>query len=143
MSDRTLDLRVALVAAFTADAELTAMVGSRIYDNVPQGTTYPYISLAENNVSDWSDKGEGAGDENTDGQEHLFVINVYDQSPSSRGQKLVNDILKRVRALLHCQDLYLDNVQLTYLMRYETSFVRQDSDTTSWHGYARYRALTL
>lgn len=141
MSDRTVDLRVAVLERLAEDADIVALVAARIYDNVPQGTLYPYITLSENTVNDYSDKGEDDIDPDTDGQEHFLVINVYDQSPTSRGQRKINDILSRVRSLLHCRDLFLDGVQLTYLIRYETSFVRQD-DTTSWHGYARYRALT-
>lgn len=142
MSDRTIDLRVALFERLSTDATIQSLVSTRIYDNVPQRTDYPYITISENVVNDYSDKGEDDIDPDTDGQEHFPVINVYDRSPESRGQKKINEILSRVRSLLHCRDLFLDGVQLTYLIRYETSFVRQDPDTTSWHGYARYRALT-
>ena len=39
--------QVALIAALKADADVTALVGQRVYDEPPQGVTYPYIRITE------------------------------------------------------------------------------------------------
>lgn len=133
--EKTIDMRRALWQTLSTDAELIVLVGARVYDNVPQGTAYPYIDISENTINDYGTKSEH-------GQEHNVVINVYDQSSPSRGQLKLNQICKRIYDLLHEKQLDLGGIQLTYLLRFSQSFVRRSPDGVSWHAATRYRALT-
>jgi len=45
MADYALELQKALVAALKADADVSALVGGRVYDQPPTGATTPYIRI--------------------------------------------------------------------------------------------------
>ena len=63
-------LQAAVYARLRADAALTALVGSAVFDAVPPGTTTgTYVSLGPEDVLDASDK-------TGDGATHDFVISV-------------------------------------------------------------------
>jgi hypothetical protein len=71
-------LQQSVFAALRADAALTTVLGpGRIYDDVPQGTALPYVTLGRAAAQDRS-----AGSE--DGTEHLFTVNVWSWA---RGKK--------------------------------------------------------
>lgn len=55
MSEATLPLQAAVVAALKAHAPLTAIVGTKVYDRVPANTQPPYIML-----SGWQEIEDGA-----------------------------------------------------------------------------------
>ena len=63
-------LQSAVFAHLSADANVTALVGSDIYDAIPQGTVPPlYVSIGAEKVRDKSDQtGRGA--------EHEFAVSV-------------------------------------------------------------------
>lgn len=50
MSDPSLELQAALVGKLKADPGVQAVVGQRVYDEVPANPTFPYISLGDNQV---------------------------------------------------------------------------------------------
>jgi hypothetical protein len=50
MSDPSLNLQAAIVSRLKNDAGVTAVVGQRIYDEVPANPTFPYISIGDNQV---------------------------------------------------------------------------------------------
>lgn len=50
MSDPSLPLQAAIVARLKNDSAVQAVVGQRIYDEVPANPTFPYISLGDNQV---------------------------------------------------------------------------------------------
>lgn len=45
MASPDLELKGAIVAVLKADAAVVALVGTRIYDNIPANATFPYISF--------------------------------------------------------------------------------------------------
>jgi hypothetical protein len=49
-----------LTSFLTALPELSAVVGSKIYNRVPQGTTYPYLAFKIQSLDPAPDKGSGA-----------------------------------------------------------------------------------
>jgi hypothetical protein len=53
------DLQVAIYNALTADAGLTALVGPRVYDYVPQGETYPLVVIGDGANTDSPTFGKG------------------------------------------------------------------------------------
>lgn len=82
-------------AALTADATLQGLVGTRVYDNVPQTLTYPYVMLESGGESPFNTLGpaEGAkwgGSSRVD----VRVVSQY------RGETQGLTIASRIRAVL-------------------------------------------
>jgi hypothetical protein len=125
-------LQQSVFAALSADAQLTALLGpGRIFDDVPQGTALPYVTLGRSTAQDWS-----AGSE--DGTEHLFTVHVWS---AARGKQQAHEVLGAVRAALHDQPLAVADHSLINL-RHERSEVRRAPDGETIHGTARFRAVT-
>lgn len=70
MSDAVKKLQAAVVAALQAHPAL-ADVLTGIYDGPPARATYPYLTIADGTVSDWSSKTE-------QGREIRLAVNVWD-----------------------------------------------------------------
>jgi len=50
MSDPSLELQAAIVGKLKNDPGVQAVVGQRVYDEVPNNPTFPYISIGDNQV---------------------------------------------------------------------------------------------
>ena len=125
-------LQQAMFAALSADVALTALLGAgRIYDDVPQATSPPYVVLGPITARDWSTSTE-------DGAEHVITLHVWSRM---RGKKQAHEIMSAVSAALHDQSLTLAGHRLVNL-RHETSDVRRDPDGETIHGTLRFRAVT-
>jgi hypothetical protein len=125
-------LQQSLFAALSADVGLAALIGpGRIYDDVPQGTPLPYVTLGPAAAQDWS-----TGSEH--GTEHLVTVHVWS---GARGKKQAHEILRAVRAALHDQPLSLAGHHLLNL-RHQRSELRRTPDGTAIHATARFRAVT-
>jgi len=132
MPSATWSLQKAVFAALTADAPLLALLGAaRIYDDVPQSSDFPYLTLGQSVARDWSTASE-------DGCEHTITLNVWSQA---KGRNEVHEIMAAARTALHGQPLTLDGHRLINL-RHETSEARRASDGDTYHGIARFRAVT-
>jgi hypothetical protein len=125
-------LQKALFAALTADATLLVLLGGpRIYDDVPQASAFPYISFGPLTARDWSTATDT-------GSEHAITLNVWSQA---KGRAQVHEIMAAARDALHGQSLTLDGHRLINL-RHELSDARRSSDGETYHGTARFRAVT-
>ena len=125
-------LQQSVFAALSADAALTALLGpGHIFDDVPQGTALPYVTLGRTTAQDWSTGSE-------DGTEHLFTVHVWS---GARGKKQAHEVLGAVRSALHDQPLAVAGHSLINL-RHEHSEVRRDPDGETIHGTARFRGVT-
>ena len=128
----TWPLQQAVFAALGADAQLTALLGpGRIFDDVPQGTPLPYVTLGRMTAQDWSTGSE-------DGTEHVFTVHVWS---GAAGKKQAHEVLGAIRAALHDQPLAVAGHRLVNL-RHEQSEIRRDADGETVRGTARFRALT-
>jgi hypothetical protein len=125
-------LQQSIFAALSADSAVTALLGAnRVYDDVPQGSALPYLTLGQASARDWSTSTET-------GTEHAFTVHVWSKA---RGKKEAHEILSAVRAALHDQPLTLDGHRLINL-RHESTDIRRDPDGETIHGTARFRAVT-
>lgn len=132
MTDAGWAVQTAIHAALVADANVTAALGGpRVFDHVPRGRAYPYMTFGQCITRDWS-----TGD--SPGQEHLVVLHVWSRAA---GREEVLAILAAARAALHDQVLSLDGHRLVNL-RHETSEVRRDPDGETFQGVLRLRAVT-
>ena len=132
MSSAGWELQKALHAALAGDSTLVALLGgARIYDDVPRGAVFPYITFGAATVRDWSTGTETAA-------EHLMSLHVWCRSA---GERQVHVILEAVRAALHDAALALSGHRLVNL-RHESSDANRQSDGETYHGVIRLRAVT-
>ena len=136
MPSASFSLQQSIFATLTADTALTTLLGgARIYDDVPQGTALPYLTLGQTTERDWST----GGDPDTDaGAEHILTLHVWSDA---RGKKQAHEILAAVRTALHDAPLTLTGHSLVNL-RHEFSEARRGPDGETMHGLARFRAVT-
>src|SRR6185369_17708066 len=73
-------LRAAVHAALTADPALVATLGGpKIYDEPPRETSFPYVTLGETRIADFSAGGEP-------GLEHQLTLHAWSrQGGAARG----------------------------------------------------------
>jgi hypothetical protein len=136
MPSASFALQQSIFAALTADAALTTLLGgARIYDDVPQGTGLPYLTLGHTTERDWSTGGDPDTD---DGREHILTLHVWSDA---KGKKQTHDIIGAIRSALHDQTLTLTGHRLVNL-RHEFSEARRNPDGETIHGLARFRAVT-
>lgn len=126
------ELQKAVFAALAGDAALTAALGGgKVFDHVPAGAAFPYVTFGRTSVYDWSTATES-------GTEQLFTLHVWSKA---RGKAEALAVLELISAILHDQPLLLDGHALVNLRR-EFADVRHDEDLDLYHGLARFRAVT-
>jgi Protein of unknown function (DUF3168) len=132
MASAAFALQAAVFARLQGDAGLTAMLGGpRVYDDVPVRADFPYLTFGQSIERDWSTATD-------DGKEHTLTVHVWSRAA---GRKESDDILELVRGLLHTAALTLSGHRLINL-RHEMTEVRRDPDGETFHGIARFRAVT-
>jgi hypothetical protein len=131
MTSPALALQKAVYAALVADSATGALVVDRIYDAIPRAATFPYVSLGDGTVRDWSTGTE-------DGTEHRLVLHAWSRE---RGKKETWSILEALKAVLHDAALVLDGHALVNL-RFAFADAALDPDGITWHGVIRFRAVT-
>lgn len=93
MSEATLPLQAAVVAALKAYAPLTALVGAKVYDRVPANTQPPYCT-----VTGWQEIEDGT--DCSDASEVFFDVQAYSDSvgrtEAARIAGAVKDALHRL-----------------------------------------------
>lgn len=127
-----LALRQALHGRLSADAPLLAVLGgARIYDAPPPEAVFPFVTLGEALVSDWSSATEG-------GTEQSLTLHAYSRA-GGRGEAFA--IAAAVQQALHDVPLALSGHRLANL-RATTAEVRRDGDGRTYHALIRFRAVT-
>jgi hypothetical protein len=125
-------LQQAIFAALVADAPLVALLGgARIYDDVPQGAAFPYLTFGHSAARDWSTGSH-------DGDEHIVTLHVWSQA---NGKRQAHEIMGAIRTALHDKPLALTGHHLINL-RHEFSEARRDPDGETTRGIVRFRAVT-
>ncbi|MCV0396190.1 MAG: DUF3168 domain-containing protein [Rhizobiaceae bacterium] len=124
------DLQKSVFATLDGDTELSGLLGGqRVYDRVPPGSAFPYITFGRTALYDWSTGTEI-------GTEHIFTLQVWSKA---RGREETQAIMERVRALLHDRPLPMESHRLVNL-RLEFAEDRQDDDLAVHRGLLRFRA---
>jgi len=125
------ELQKAVLAKMLATGGVTALVGARIYDELPAAEpTYPYVHLGEM-MTDRFDTKDGAG---WDVELTLHVWSRY------RGKKQTQDVLDALevalnRAVLTVTGYAAVNCEIMQMMNLE------DADGLTRHGVARLRVV--
>lgn len=91
MPDNTLTVQAAVVAALRASTALAGLVGTRIYDRIPENQPQAYVALAS-----WAARNDGT--DCFDASTVDFMVLAYSDKP---GRKEVADIADAVVAALN------------------------------------------
>jgi hypothetical protein len=111
---------------------ITSTLSCGVYDEVVEGNSYPFITLGEETVIDYSTN-------NLVGAETTINIHVWSRY---KGSKETKEIMDKVHDLLHDISLTVTGVNLINL-RFEYSDIMRDPDGITRHGVMRFRAITL
>lgn len=132
MSSAGLELQKAINQRLRNDAAFVALLGgAKVYDDTPQQTEFPYVTIGRSLIRDWATATEG-------GHEHVVTLHVWSRAA---GRKQALEIMHAIEELLHDQTLTLTGQHLVNL-RHEFSDARRDPDGETYHGTVRYRAVT-
>jgi hypothetical protein len=125
-------LRAAIHDALTADAALTGILGGpKIYDEPPHAAAFPYVTLGETRIVDFSADNEPA-------EEHQLTLHAWSRQGGHREAHLI------AGALLHA----LDDAPLTLTdhtlvnLRFAVADIRREADGRTYHAAVRFRAVT-
>ncbi len=129
-ADSSWELQQAIYTALTGDAPLMGMVQG-VYDHVPQGAAFPYVTVGESSVRAWRAVG-------LDGVETTLILHVWSRE---RGRKQAKQIMAEIPRILDDADLTVPGHALIWL-RFEFSQTILDADGVIYHGIARYHAMT-
>ena len=125
-------LQKSIYAALAADPNILGILGApRIFDDVPQKATFPYLTLGQSTLRDWSTGTEP-------GAEHLLTLHVWSRA---EGRREVHELMTVLQDALHDRALSLEGHRLVNL-RHEFSDARREPDGETYHGIVRLRAVT-
>jgi hypothetical protein len=132
MSTAAVALRAAIHDALVADAPLTSLLGgAKVYDDVPRAAAFPYVTLGEAKVTDWSTATEA-------GEEHQLTLHAWSRQGGHREAHMI------AGALLQALDdapLTLADHRLVNL-RFTLADIRREADGRTYRALVRFRAVT-
>jgi hypothetical protein len=132
MSSAAAALRAAIHDALSADGALNALLGGpKIYDEPPREAAFPYVTLGEARISDFS-----AGSE--PGEEHQITLHAWSRQGGHREAHLISGALLQA---LDDAPLTLTDHRLVNL-RFAVADVRREADGRTYHALVRFRAMT-
>ena len=132
MASASAALRAAIHDALSADGALNALLGGpKIYDEVPREAGFPYVTLGEARVSDFSTGTEP-------GEEHQVTLHAWSRQGGQREAHLISGALLQA---LDDAPLTLSEHRLVNL-RFAVADMRREADGRTYHGFIRLRAVT-
>jgi hypothetical protein len=125
-------LRAAVHDALAADAALTALLGGpKVYDEPPRAAAFPYVTLGETRIADFSTGTES-------GAEHQLTLHAWSRQG---GHKEAHLIAGALLAALDDAPLALTDHTLVNF-RFAVADVRREADGRTYHALVRFRAVT-
>jgi hypothetical protein len=125
-------LRSAIYDALRGDSALVALLGGpNIYDEPPRQAAFPYVTLGEARMANFS-----AGEARA--EEHQLTLHAWSRHGGHREAHLI------AGALLQALDdapLSLSGHRLVNF-RFATADVRREADGRTYHALVRFRAVT-
>ena len=123
------ELQKAIYQILAASLPLAAIVGARIYDEVPQGASFPYIVLGDDDLKPWDLDCKL-------GFEALITVHAFSRY---KGRKEAKEIGAKIYDLLHNASIVTDNFKSAVCVSdMQTTMVEGDGVTR--HLVARFRA---
>jgi hypothetical protein len=125
-------LRAAVHDALVANAGLVAALGGpKIYDEPPRTAAFPYVTLGEARIADFSTGIEP-------GEEHQLTLHAWSREGGHREAHVITGALLQA----------LDDAPLTLTghhlvnLRFAVADVRREADGRTYHALVRFRAVT-
>ncbi len=132
MSTAAVALRAAIHDALIADTSLTSVLGgAKVYDEVPRAAAFPFVTLGDAQVADWSTATDA-------GEEHQITLNAWSRQGGHREAHVI------AGALLQALDgapLSLADHRLVNL-RFALANIRRENDGRTYRAVVRFRAVT-
>jgi Protein of unknown function (DUF3168) len=131
-TDAAAALRAAIHDALASDGALTALLGgARVYDETPKSAAFPYVTLGDARVTDFSTGTEP-------GEEHALTLHAWSRQGGHREAHLITGALL---AALDDAPLTLTDHHLVNL-RFALADVKREKDGRTYHAIVRFRAVT-
>lgn len=128
----TAALRAAIHDALIANSPLTAILGgAKVYDEPPRSPDFPYVTIGEARITDWSTGTEP-------GEEHQVTLHAWSRQG---GHKEAHLVAGAVLQALDDAPLALTDHRLINL-RFALADVRREADGRTYHALVRFRAVT-
>jgi hypothetical protein len=125
-------LRAAIHDALAADSALVAVLGGpKIYDEPPRAAVFPYVTLGEARIADFSTGSDT-------GEEHQLTLHAWSRQG---GHKEAHAIAGALLQALDDAPLTLADHQLVNF-RFAVADVRRKADGRTYHALVRFRAVT-
>lgn len=122
-------LQQALCQHLLADATLMGLA-TGVFDHVPQGTSYPFITIGEALIRDWSNAEK-------QGTEQAVTLRIWSRES---GRKQAAAIMERIVTLLNGTSLTVTGQTLMSL-RFVSSNITLQDDGFTYRGSLTFRAL--
>ena len=125
-------LRAAVHDALAADSALTTLLGGpKIYDEPPRAAAFPYVTLGETRIADWSTGSDT-------GEEHQLTLHAWSRQG---GHAQAHQIAGALLQVLDDAPLTLAEHHLVNF-RFAVADVRREADGRTYHALVRFRAVT-
>jgi hypothetical protein len=131
-TDAAVALRSAIHDVLIADGALTSLLGgAHVYDEPPRNAAFPYVTIGEARVSDWSTGSDR-------GEEHQLVLHAWSRQGGHREAHLIAGAL--LQALDDAPLALTDHALIN--LRFAVADVRREADGRTYHALVRFRAVT-
>ncbi len=128
MGYHSFDLQTIVYSTLNGDSTLDGIIGNnKIFDNVPQDTSYPYVVIGNESAIN-------RGTKTLDGNEYTIDIEVWSQY---RGKKEIKEAMERVYNLFHDATYSVSGADMV------VSQVRNVITLTENDGITRHGVITL
>jgi|TARA_Y100000015_G_scaffold11391_1_gene10884 hypothetical protein len=131
MSDHSFELQKTIFTTLNSDNTITSTYSATVHDHVPQGTSFPYIVIGEETMTDESST------KTLDFNNFTLTIHIFSRN---RGRKEAKQIMARIYELLHNQNLSVTGADHINT-RFEFSDVIKENDGLTYHGVQRFRTI--
>lgn len=130
MADSYLPLLQAAISGIKANGSISALVGTRVYSDVPDNPTFPFI-VVEISSSPYDTK-------TSEGMEHTLTCDIYSRetTPKTNG-----DIRAALYTLLHRQETALTGVTINNIICNGLAVTFKEPDGKTWHGVIQFRVV--
>jgi hypothetical protein len=125
-------LRAAVHDALIADAALASLLGGpKVYDEPSPSAAFPYVTLGEMRVADYSTGSEP-------GLEHHLTLHAWSRQGGTREAHLIAGQL--LQALDDAPLALADHTLVN--LRFALADIRREADGRTYHALVRFRAVT-
>jgi len=126
------NLQKAIYDTLSASAVGIGSESVSVFDEVPDGTAYPYIVIGEETTAN-------NGTKDVDAVDYTLTIHVWSQY---RGRREIKEIMQSVYDLLHDSAITVAGASLANI-RQEFSNTLMENDGITRHAIMRFRAVVF